>query len=131
MSKRLKLEIIGDLKSMCEHWKWTEEERSNQKRLVEFKWSQDGLTIRATFGVVSTGKPSSGNPRITCYLGVEKCFVETLSTLALLQALLCVYTDSDKRRIQRQLRHYSYTAKFIDWSNLPTALENAIATFVS
>jgi hypothetical protein len=101
------LNIVGDLQSMCENW--TKEERRESRRLVEFQRSQIGSTITTTFRAVTPDERSPNNPVVSCINWEKKgqCFVTSVDTIALLEALVGVrFTVEEKNRIRRNLEGF-------------------------
>jgi hypothetical protein len=101
------LHIVGDLQTMCE--KWTKEEKSAKRRLVEFQREQTGSTITTSFKAVSPEERSPNNPCISCILWEKKgqCYVTSVDTIALLEALVAVrFTVEEKNRIRRNLEGF-------------------------
>jgi hypothetical protein len=93
---------------MCENW--TEEEKREGRRLVEFQRSQTGSTITTTFRPVTPENMLPTNP-VVSYIDRGKkgeCFVTSVNTIALLEALVGVrFTVEEKNRIRRNLQQYN------------------------
>ncbi|KAF2668567.1 hypothetical protein BT63DRAFT_280466 [Microthyrium microscopicum] len=104
---KARLEIIGDLATMCHDW--TDEEKSASRRIVEFQRTQIGSTITATFSAVSLEERSPNNPCISCiyWEKKDKCYVTSVDTIALLEGLVAVrFTVEEKNRIRRNLEGF-------------------------
>ena len=101
------LNLNGDLDSMARNW--SEAERENRRRLVQFTRVQNGSTIHAEFQPVAPEDRSPSSICISCILWEEKndCYVTSVDTIYLLQALVGVrFTVEEKNRIRRNLEGF-------------------------
>jgi hypothetical protein len=106
-TSKAKLEINGDLLTMCDNW--TDEELKVKRRLVEFRRSQEGSTITTSFKPVSLEERTPNSPCISCILWEEKneCYVTSVDTIQLLESLVAVrFTVEEKNRIRRNLEGF-------------------------
>ncbi|KAF2435896.1 hypothetical protein EJ08DRAFT_571308, partial [Tothia fuscella] len=104
---KAKLEIKGDLLTMCDDW--TEDELKVKRRLVEFRRSQEGSTISTSFKPVSLEERTPNSPCISCIWWEEKrkCYVTSVDTIQLLESLVAVrFTVEEKNRIRRNLEGF-------------------------
>lgn len=98
------LKINGELDSMAD--RWAPEEWSMKRRLVRFWRSQSGSTITTHFDRVSPEERPPDSICISCILWEErqKCYVTSVDTIYLLEALVAVrFTVEEKNRIRRNL----------------------------
>lgn len=101
------LKLNGDLDSMAENW--TPEECKTQRRLVQFSRQQNGSTIHADFKPVAPEDRPSNSICISCiyWEGKDECFVTSVDTIYLLEALVAVrFTVEEKNRIRRNLEGF-------------------------
>lgn len=101
------LKINGDLDSMAD--RWTTEERSSKRRLVQFSRSQSGSTISTDFEPVAPDARSPNSICISCIMWEERqeCFVTSVDTIYLLESLVAVRFEVDeKNRIRRNLEGF-------------------------
>lgn len=101
------LKLNGDLDSMATGW--SKEERSTQRRLVQFTRSQTGSTIHADFKPVTPEERTQHSICISCILweGKEEYFVTSVDTIYLLESLVGVrFTVEEKNRIRRNLEGF-------------------------
>jgi hypothetical protein len=106
-TSKAKLEIKGDLLTMCDGW--TDEELKVKRRLVEFRRSQEGSIISTSFKPVSLEERTPNSPCISCILWEEKgeCYVTSVDTIQLLESLVAVrFTVEEKNRIRRNLEGF-------------------------
>ena len=104
---KAKLEIVGELASMCEGW--TQAERSAGRRLVEFTRSQTGSRITTSFRAVSPEQRTASSPCVSCIYWARKksYYVTSVDTIALLEGLVAVrFTVEEKNRIRRNLEGF-------------------------
>ena len=104
---KAKLEIKGDLLTMCDDW--TDEELKVKRRLVEFRRSQEGGTISTLFKPVSLEERTPNSPCISCIWWEEKreFYVTSVDTIQLLESLVAVrFTVEEKNRIRRNLEGF-------------------------
>lgn len=104
------LKLEGDLNSMSANW--TPAEWDANRRLVEFKRSQSGSVISATFKAVTADtRDTRDGPSIcvSCIYWEEKkeCYVTSVDAIQLLEALVGVrFTVEEKNRIRRNLEGF-------------------------
>lgn len=101
------LKIEGDLNSMADKWSSTEWEAS--RRLVQFRRSQSGSVITATFEPVTLEDRIPNSICVSCIWWEEKqeCYVTSVDTISLLEALVAVrFTVEEKNRIRRNLEGF-------------------------
>ncbi|CAG8211807.1 unnamed protein product [Penicillium nalgiovense] len=101
------LKLNGDLDSMTHGW--SKEERTSQRRLVQFTRSQTGSTILGEFKAVTPEDRAPSSICISCILWEEKneCYVTSVDTIYLLESLVAVrFTVEEKNRIRRNLEGF-------------------------
>ena len=101
------LKLNGDLDSMTQGW--SKEERTSQRRLVQFTRSQTGSTILGEFKAVTPEDRAPSSICISCILWEEKneCYVTSVDTIYLLESLVAVrFTVEEKNRIRRNLEGF-------------------------
>jgi hypothetical protein len=101
------LKLNGDLDSMATGW--SEEEKTAQRRLVQFTRSQNGSTINADFKPISPQERTPNSICISCiaWEGKDECFVTSVDTIYLLESLVAVrFTVEEKNRIRRNLEGF-------------------------
>ncbi|KAI5814236.1 hypothetical protein BZA77DRAFT_106809 [Pyronema omphalodes] len=101
------LEIQGDLAQMAR--RWTEEEWSSKRRLVQFWRQQKGNTIHATFRAVPQSDRPTSAVCVSCIWWAERneCFVTSVDCIYLLESLIAVrFTVEEKNRIRRNLEGF-------------------------
>lgn len=101
------LEIQGDLDAMTENW--TLEEKTAQRRLVEFAREQEGNQVRTTFKPVSLEQRAPNSICVSCIWWEEReeAFVTSVDTIQLLESLVAVrFTVEEKNRIRRNLEGF-------------------------
>lgn len=101
------LKIDGDLNSMTQ--KWTNDEWDTGRRLVQFRRSQSGSVITANFEAVTLESRIPNSICVSCIWWAERqeCFVTSVDTIALLEALVAVrFTVEEKNRIRRNLEGF-------------------------
>ena len=101
------LKIDGELDRMTSGW--SEEEKATKRRLVEFRRSQKGNTITATFKPVTLEQRAPNSICVSCIWWEEKedCFVTSVDTIQLLESLVGVrFTVEEKNRIRRNLEGF-------------------------
>jgi hypothetical protein len=101
------LKIDGDLEKMSEDW--SEEELDAKRRLVEFKRTQHGSTITASFAPVTPEARPTRSICVSCIWWEDKdeCFITSVDTIYLLEQLVNVrFTVEEKNRIRRNLEGF-------------------------
>lgn len=101
------LRIEGDLNSMAEGWSHAEWEA--RRRLVQFRRSQTGSVINASFEAVSLEDRLPNSICVSCIWWEEKqeSYVTSVDTIALLESLVAVrFTVEEKNRIRRNLEGF-------------------------
>lgn len=101
------LKINGDLDSMAD--RWTPNEWSLKRRIVQFWRSQSGSTINTNFEPVAPEDRPPSSICISCILWEERqeCFVTSVDTIFLLESLVAVrFTVEEKNRIRRNLEGF-------------------------
>lgn len=101
------LKIDGDLNTMAD--KWTEAEWEVKRRLVQFRRSQAGSVITATFEPVTLEDRIPNSICVSCIWWEEKqeCYVTSVDTISLLESLVAVrFTVEEKNRIRRNLEGF-------------------------
>ncbi|EME47753.1 hypothetical protein DOTSEDRAFT_69633 [Dothistroma septosporum NZE10] len=101
------LKIDGDLNAMAD--KWTEAEWESKRRLVQFRRSQTGSVISATFEPVTLEDRIPNSICVSCIWWEEKqeCYVTSVDTISLLESLVAVrFTVEEKNRIRRNLEGF-------------------------
>ncbi|KAJ6140983.1 hypothetical protein N7497_011876 [Penicillium chrysogenum] len=90
------LKLNGDLDSMTQGW--SKEERTSQRRLVQFTRSQTGSTILGEFKAVTPEDRAPSSICISCILWEEKneCYVTSVDTIYLLESLVAAKVDSEE-----------------------------------
>ncbi|KAK4860683.1 hypothetical protein LT330_004414 [Penicillium expansum] len=101
------LKLNGDLDTMTQGW--SKEERTSQRRLVQFTRSQTGSTIQGEFKAVTPEDRAPSSICISCILWEDKneCYVTSVDTIYLLESLVAVrFTVEEKNRIRRNLEGF-------------------------
>lgn len=101
------LKIEGDLNSMADRWTPTEWE--TKRRLVQFRRSQSGSVITATFEAVTLEERAPNSICVSCIWWEERqeCYVTSVDTISLLESLVAVrFTVEEKNRIRRNLEGF-------------------------
>lgn len=101
------LKIDGDLNTMAD--KWTAPEWEAKRRLVQFRRSQAGSVITATFEPVTLEDRIPNSICVSCIWWEEKseCYVTSVDTISLLESLVAVrFTVEEKNRIRRNLEGF-------------------------
>lgn len=101
------LKLNGDLDTMTEGW--TKEERTSQRRLVQFTRRQEGSTIHADFKPVGPADRLPNSICISCinWDGKDECYVTSVDTIYVLECLVGVrFTVEEKNRIRRNLEGF-------------------------
>lgn len=101
------LKLNGDLDSMATGW--SDEEKTAQRRLVQFTRSQSGSTINADFKPISPQERTPNSICISCiaWEGKDECYVTSVDTIYLLESLVAVrFTVEEKNRIRRNLEGF-------------------------
>ncbi|KAK4506027.1 hypothetical protein PRZ48_003992 [Zasmidium cellare] len=101
------LKIDGDLNTMAD--KWTPSEWETKRRLVQFRRSQAGSVITATFEPVTLEDRIPNSICVSCIWWEEKqeCYVTSVDTISLLESLVAVrFTVEEKNRIRRNLEGF-------------------------
>ena len=101
------LKIQGDLNSMGD--KWSTAEWEAKRRLVQFRRSQSGSDITATFESISLEQRIPNSICVSCIWWEEKqeCYVTSVDTISLLESLVAVrFTVEEKNRIRRNLEGF-------------------------
>ncbi|KAF3904882.1 hypothetical protein ABW20_dc0106926 [Dactylellina cionopaga] len=107
LPQKANLALQGDLNSMSENW--TAEEWQNKRRLVQFRRTQRGNTVEASFAPVSPSERQANSICISCIWWQEKgeTFVTSVDCIYLLEALVGVrFTVEEKNRIRRNLEGF-------------------------
>ena len=101
------LKIEGDLHTMTE--KWSDTEWEARRRLVQFRRSQVGSVITATFDPVTLENREPNSICVSCIWWEERreCYVTSVDTISLLESLVAVrFTVEEKNRIRRNLEGF-------------------------
>lgn len=101
------LELNGNLDMMAENW--TQDEIEAKRRLVQFTRYQEGSTIHADFTPVTLAERLPNSICISCiyWEGKKECYVTSVDTIYLLEALIAVrFTVEEKNRIRRNLEGF-------------------------
>lgn len=101
------LKIDGELNTMAD--KWTPEEWEVKRRLVQFRRSQVGSVITASFEPVTPDDRLPNSICVSCIWWEEKqeCYVTSVDTISLLESLVAVrFTVEEKNRIRRNLEGF-------------------------
>lgn len=104
---KAQLKIEGELNSMAD--KWTPVEWEARRRLVQFRRSQSGSSITATFEAVTLEDRIPNSICVSCIWWEEKqeCYVTSVDTISLLESLVAVrFTVEEKNRIRRNLEGF-------------------------
>lgn len=107
LSAKAVLDLHGDLDSMPNNW--TKQEVSDRRRLVQFSRQQNGNTVHADLKPVAPAERDPHGICISCILwdGKDECFVTSVDTIYLLEALVGVrFTVEEKNRIRRNLEGF-------------------------
>ncbi|KAK6512988.1 hypothetical protein TWF506_009150 [Arthrobotrys conoides] len=107
LPQKANLSLQGDLNSMAENW--TAEEWQNKRRLVQFRRTQRGNTVEASFAPVSPSERQANSICISCIWWAERqeTFVTSVDCIYLLEALVGVrFTVEEKNRIRRNLEGF-------------------------
>jgi len=107
LPQKANLALQGDLNSMAENW--TQEEWQNKRRLVQFRRTQRGNTVEASFAPVSPSERQANSICISCIWWQERgeTFVTSVDCIYLLEALVGVrFTVEEKNRIRRNLEGF-------------------------
>ncbi|KAK1246506.1 hypothetical protein MKX08_000308 [Trichoderma sp. CBMAI-0020] len=103
------LKINGNLNDMAA--KWTEEEWSNRRRIVQFKKSQHQASLHVSFKAVPVNERPPNSICISCIWWQEKsdCYVTSVDTIHLLEQLVAApnrFSVEEKNRIRRNLEGF-------------------------
>ena len=101
------LKIKGNLDTMAD--KWTADEWSSKRRLVQFQRSQSGSTIHTQFAPVAPENRPPNSICISCIWWEERqeCFVTSVDTIFLLESLVALrFSVEEKNRIRRNLEGF-------------------------
>lgn len=101
------LKIDGELNTMTQNW--TAAEKDVSRRLVQFRRSQAGSVITATFEPVTLEDRIPNSICVSCIWWGEKneCYVTSVDTISLLESLVAVrFTVEEKNRIRRNLEGF-------------------------
>lgn len=101
------LKIEGELTKMADGW--TAAEWETRRRLVQFRRSQTGSVISATFEPVTLEDRLPNSICVSCIWWEEKqeCYVTSVDTISLLESLVAVrFTVEEKNRIRRNLEGF-------------------------
>ena len=101
------LKIKGNLDSMAD--KWTADEWSSKRRLVQFWRSQSGSTIHTNFAPVTPENRQPNSICISCIWWEERQerFVTSVDTIYLLESLVALrFGVEEKNRIRRNLEGF-------------------------
>jgi len=101
------LKVEGDLNTMVD--RWTSAELDARRRLVQFRRSQSGSVISATFEPVTLEDRVPNSICVSCIWWGEKraCYVTSVDTISLLESLVAVrFTVEEKNRIRRNLEGF-------------------------
>lgn len=101
------LKLDGELNTMTQNW--THAEKDVQRRLVQFRRSQAGSVITATFEPVTLEDRLPNSICVSCIWWEEKneCYVTSVDTISLLESLVAVrFTVEEKNRIRRNLEGF-------------------------
>jgi hypothetical protein len=101
------LKIEGELSTMSD--KWSDDEWQTKRRLVQFRRSQAGSVITATFEPVTLENRVPNSICVSCIYWEEKqeCYVTSVDTISLLESLVAVrFTVEEKNRIRRNLEGF-------------------------
>lgn len=104
---KAQLQIDGDLNTMANGW--TSDECAAGRRLVQFRRSQSGSTITATFEAVTPEERIPNSICVSCIWWQEKnqAYVTSVDTISLLESLVAVrFTVEEKNRIRRNLEGF-------------------------
>ncbi|KAK5121595.1 hypothetical protein LTR85_004767 [Meristemomyces frigidus] len=104
---KAQLQIEGELNTMAD--RWTPAEREAKRRLVQFRRSQAGSLITATFEPVTLEDRIPNSICVSCIWWEEKneCYVTSVDTISLLESLVAVrFTVEEKNRIRRNLEGF-------------------------
>jgi len=107
LPQKANLSLQGDLNSMAENW--SAEEWQNKRRLVQFRRTQRGNTVEASFAPVSPSERQANSICISCIWWQERgeTFVTSVDCIYLLEALVGVrFTVEEKNRIRRNLEGF-------------------------
>ncbi|KAK6537402.1 hypothetical protein TWF694_011589 [Orbilia ellipsospora] len=107
LPQKANLALQGDLHSMAENW--TAEEWQNKRRLVQFRRTQRGNTVEASFAPVSPSERQANSICISCIWWQERgeTYVTSVDCIYLLEALVGVrFTVEEKNRIRRNLEGF-------------------------
>lgn len=101
------LKIQGDLNTMTERWSTSEWDA--KRRLVQFRRTQEGSIISATFEAVTLEDRIPNSICVSCIWWEERqeCYVTSVDTISLLESLVAVrFTVEEKNRIRRNLEGF-------------------------
>jgi hypothetical protein len=104
---KAQLKLDGELNTMVDSW--TDEEWDMKRRLVQFRRSQAGSVITASFEGVSPEDRTPNSICVSCIYWAEKneCYVTSVDTIQLLESLVAVrFTVEEKNRIRRNLEGF-------------------------
>ncbi|KAF3905147.1 hypothetical protein ABW21_db0208354 [Orbilia brochopaga] len=107
LPQKANLSLQEDLNTMAENW--TPEEWQNKRRLVQFRRTQRGNTVEASFAPVSPSERQANSICISCIWWAERneAFVTSVDCIYLLEALVGVrFTVEEKNRIRRNLEGF-------------------------
>ncbi|KAF3937264.1 hypothetical protein ABW19_dt0200036 [Dactylella cylindrospora] len=133
LPQKANLALQGDLNSMAENW--TQEEWQNKRRLVQFRRTQRGNTVEASFAPVSPSERQANSICISCIWWQERgeTFVTSVDCIYLLEALVGVrFTVEEKNRIRRNLEGFhplTKDVKVFPWKILTLALKKIIGKY--
>ncbi|EGP84082.1 uncharacterized protein MYCGRDRAFT_96263 [Zymoseptoria tritici IPO323] len=106
-NSKAQLKLDKDLNTMAD--KWTSTEWETKRRLVQFRRSQAGSVISATFEPVTLEDRIPNSICVSCIWWEEKqeCYVTSVDTISLLESLVAVrFTVEEKNRIRRNLEGF-------------------------
>lgn len=106
-NSKAQLKLDKELNTMSD--KWTPSEWETRRRLVQFRRSQSGSIISATFEPVTLEDRIPNSICVSCIWWEEKqeCYVTSVDTISLLESLVAVrFTVEEKNRIRRNLEGF-------------------------
>ncbi|PHH50981.1 hypothetical protein CFIMG_004431RAa [Ceratocystis fimbriata CBS 114723] len=107
--QRVELKLEAPLKTMAEQW--SPEEWSHKRRIVQFRRTISGSSIKTSFRPVVANERSPQSVCVSCIWWQENqgCYITSVDTISLLEQLLVAparFTVEEKNRIRRNLEGF-------------------------
>ncbi|KAL5611867.1 hypothetical protein BROUX41_000559 [Berkeleyomyces rouxiae] len=107
--QRVELKLEHPLKTMAEQW--SPEEWANKRRIVQFRRTIVGSSIKTSFRPVAANDRSPQSVCVSCIWWAENqgCYITSVDTISLLEQLLVAptrFSVEEKNRIRRNLEGF-------------------------